>query len=469
MSTTDALKQIQECKAQFVDFRFTDTLGKEHHLTFPAKTIDATVFQNGKMFDGSSIVGWRGINQSDMILIPDATSTVVDPFAETCTVNIRCDVVEPATGRSYPRDPRSIAKRAEAYLQSTSIGDTAYFGPEGEFFLFDSVCWGNEMGHAFYEIDSTEAAWNSGTDYDGCNMGHRPPIKGGYLPVPPTDSHADIRAKMCLAMQEMGLAVEVHHHEVGTAGQCEIGMTYDTLVRKADEVQIYKYVIRNVAAAHGLTATFMPKPLVGDNGSGLHVHQSLAQDGANIFAGNGYGGLSDIALYYIGGIFRHARALNAFTNASTNSYKRLVPGFEAPVLLAYSAQNRSAACRIPYVADSSGRRIEIRFPDATANPYLAFSAMLLAGLDGIRNKIHPGEATDCDLYELSPAAQANIPTVAHSLEQALESLHADRDFLLAGDVFSNDAIDAYIQLKMADVNRLRMATHPVEFDLYYSL
>jgi len=421
------------------------------------------------MFDGSSMGGWKGINESDMILMPDAETAVLDPFTNDITVNIRCDVNDPSDMQGYERDPRSIAKRAEAYLKSTGIGDAAYFGPENEFFLFDSVHWGSEMGGAFYEIDSSEAAWNSSKEYDDGNSGHRPGVKGGYFPVPPVDSQSDVRSMMCLMMEKMGLDVEVHHHEVGTAGQGEIGALFNTLVKKADEVQIYKYVVHNVAHDQGLTATFMPKPIVGDNGSGMHVHQSISKDGKNVFAGDQYGGLSETALYYIGGIFKHAKAINAFANASTNSYKRLVPGFEAPVLLAYSAQNRSASCRIPYVSNPKGRRIEIRFPDSTANPYLAFSAMMMAGLDGIQNKIHPGEPGDKDLYDLPPEEEKLIPTVAIDFGLALEALDQDREFLLAGGVFSNETIDAYIALKMEEVNRLRMEPHPCEFDMYYSL
>jgi glutamine synthetase len=469
MSVSNALKLINECEAKFVDLRFTDTIGKEQHVTVPAGVVDDELFEEGKMFDGSSISGWKGINESDMILMPDADSAIIDPFAHDTTVNLRCDIVEPTDMQGYDRDPRSIAKRAEAYLSSTGIGDTAYFGPENEFFLFDSVHWSNEMRGAYYEIDSSEAAWNSSKEYDDGNIGHRPGVKGGYFPVPPVDSQSDVRSMMCLTMEQMGLAVEVHHHEVGTAGQGEIGCRFNTLVKKADEVQIFKYVVHNVAHDHGLTATFMPKPVVGDNGSGMHVHQSISRDGNNIFSGDQYGGLSDEAMYYIGGIFKHARAINAYANASTNSYKRLVPGFEAPVLLAYSSRNRSASCRIPYVANPKGRRIEIRFPDSTANPYLAFSAMLMAGLDGIQNKIHPGDPGDKDLYDLPPEEEKNIPTVAHGLDIALEALDNDRDFLLAGGVFSNDAIDAYIALKMEEVNRLRMSTHPVEFEMYYSV
>ncbi|MCK4586992.1 MAG: type I glutamate--ammonia ligase, partial [Gammaproteobacteria bacterium] len=383
-------------------------------------------------------------------------------------LNITCNIVEPTTGQGYERDPRSVADRAEAYLKSTGIADTAYFGPEPEFFILDDVRWGNTMAGSFYKVDSEESEWNSEKVYEDGNIGHRPGVKGGYFPVPPVDSLHDIRAAMCLAMEEMGVPVEVHHHEVATAGQCEIGTKYSTLTQRADWVQIQKYVTHNVAHAYGKTATFMPKPLVGDNGSGMHVHMSLFQDGNNLFSGDEYGGLSETALFYIGGIIKHARALNAFTNASTNSYKRLVPGFEAPVMLAYSARNRSASIRIPFDPNPKGRRIELRFPDPTANPYLAFAAMMMAGLDGIQNKIHPGEAMDKDLYDLPAEEAAAIPQVCHSFDQALEELDADRDFLTAGNVFTDDMISAFIDLKMEEITRLRMSTHPVEYDMYYS-
>ncbi len=463
------LKLIEDKEVKFVDFRFTDTRGKEQHVTFPAATVDADTITEGKMFDGSSIAGWKGIQESDMILKPDPDTAVLDPFTDESTLIIRCDIIEPNTMQGYERDPRSVARRAEAYLQSTGIGDTAYFGPEPEFFILDDVRWGASIEGAFYKVNSEEAEWNSETTFEGGNIGHRPSVKGGYFPVPPVDSLHDIRAAMCLAMEEMGLTTEVHHHEVATAGQCEIGTSFNTLVRKADEVQILKYCVHNVAHAYGKTATFMPKPLVGDNGTGMHVHQSLGKDGVNIFSGNEYGGLSETALFYIGGIIKHARALNAFTNASTNSYKRLVPGFEAPVMLAYSARNRSASVRIPYVTNPKARRIEVRFPDPTANPYLAFASMMMAGLDGIQNKIHPGEAMDKNLYDLPPEEEANIPTVCHSFDQALEALDNDREFLTAGGVFTNDMIDGYIELKMEEITRLRMTTHPVEFDMYYSV
>ncbi len=463
------MKMIKDNGVKFIDFRFTDTRGKEQHVSIPTHQVDADLFTDGKMFDGSSIAGWKGINESDMILMPEADTAVMDPFTDEPTLILTCDIVEPATGQGYERDPRSLAKRAEAYLASTGIADTAYFGPEPEFFILDDVRWGADMSGAFYKVDSEEAEWNSERVYEDGNIGHRPGMKGGYFPVPPVDSLNDMRGAMCLAMEEMGVITEVHHHEVATAGQCEIGTKFSTLVQRADWNQILKYCVHNVAHIYGKTATFMPKPLVGDNGSGMHVHQSLAKDGQNLFSGDGYGGLSETALYYIGGIIKHARSLNAFTNASTNSYKRLVPGFEAPVMLAYSARNRSASIRIPYVSNPKGRRIEVRFPDPTANPYLAFSAMLMAGLDGIQNKIHPGEAMDKDLYDL-PAEEAKaIPTVCHSLDMALDALDQDRSFLTAGGVFTDDVIDAYIKLKMEEVTRIRMTTHPVEFDMYYSL
>ena len=469
MSVDDVLKLIQEKGIKFVDYRFTDTRGKEQHVTVTAASVDEEIFESGKMFDGSSIAGWKGINESDMILLPDPESAVLDPFYDEPTLKLVCDVIEPNTMQGYERDPRSLARRAEAYLKSTGIGDTAYFGPENEFFVFDDVRWGADMSGAFYKIDSSEAGWNSERVYQDGNMGHRPSVKGGYFPVPPVDSLQDMRSSMCLAMEEMGVTVEVHHHEVATAGQCEIGVKFNTLVLKADEVQTYKYCVQNVAHSYGKTATLMPKPLVGDNGNGMHVHQSLFKDGANLFSGDLYGGLSDTALYYIGGIIKHARALNAFANATTNSYKRLVAGFEAPVLLAYSARNRSASIRIPYVNSPKARRVEVRFPDSTGNPYLSFSAMLMAGLDGIINKIHPGDAMDKDLYDLPPEEEKEIPHVAASLEEALTALDADREFLKVGGVFSDDLIDAYIDLKMEDVTRLKMTTHPVEFDMYYSL
>lgn len=469
MTPQDVIKSIEDNGIKFVDFRFTDTLGKEQHVSVPARVIDEDTFESGQMFDGSSVSGWKGINESDMIMRPDSTTAVLDPFTEEPTMNIRCDIIEPATGEGYERDPRSLAHRAEAYMQSMGIADEAYFGPENEFFIFDDIKWGNEMGHVFYSVDSEEASWNTGKHYEDGNMGHRPGIKGGYFPVPPVDSMHDLRSAMCLAIEDMGQEVEVHHHEVATAGQNEIGVKFNTLVKKADEVQVLKYVIHNVAHSYGKSATFMPKPLVGDNGNGMHVHMSLSKDGENLFAGDGYGGLSQMALYYIGGVIKHAKAINAFANASTNSYKRLVPGFEAPVMLAYSARNRSASIRIPYCDSPKGRRVEVRFPDSTANPYLCFSALMMAGLDGIKNKIDPGEAMDKDLYDLPAEEEAAIPQVAFSFDEALKALDADRAFLCEGGVFTDELINGYIALKNEEVQRLRMATHPVEYDMYYSL
>jgi len=469
MAVADVLKMIKDNDVKFVDLRFTDTRGKEQHVSIPAHVVDENWFESGHAFDGSSIAGWKGIQASDMQLMADPDTANMDPFFDESTLIMSCDVVEPSDGKGYDRCPRSIAKRAEAYLKSTGIGDTAYFGPEPEFFIFDSVTWHADMSGASVKIESEEAAWSSSEKFEGGNVGHRPGIKGGYFPVPPVDSFQDIRSAMCLALEEMGVPVEVHHHEVATAGQCEIGTRFSTLVKRADWTQILKYVVFNVAHAYGKTATFMPKPIVGDNGSGMHVHQSIWKDGQNLFAGNGYGGLSETALFYIGGIIKHARALNAITNPGTNSYKRLVPGFEAPVMLAYSAKNRSASIRIPHVANPKGRRIETRFPDPSANPYLCFSALMMAGLDGIQNKIHPGEAMDKNLYDLPPEEEKLIPTVCSSLDQALDYLDKDREFLTRGGVFSNDWIDAFIELKMEEVTRFRMTTHPVEFAMYYSL
>jgi glutamine synthetase len=469
MKPAEVVALIKEKEVKFVDFRFTDTKGKEQHVSVPARTVDEELFEDGKMFDGSSISGWKGINESDMILMPDPATAVIDHFSEETTLNLRCNVVEPSTMQGYDRCPRSLAERAEAYLKSTGIADIAYFGPENEFFIFDHVSWDDSMQGAFYKVDSDEGAWNRGRSSEDANTGHRPTVKGGYFPVPPVDSLHDLRSAMCLALDDMGVETEVHHHEVATAGQCEISAKFNTLVKKADEVQILKYVIHNVAHAYGKTATFMPKPLVNDNGNGMHVHQSLAKGGKNLFSGDEYGGLSETALFYIGGIIKHAKALNGFTNPATNSYKRLVPGFEAPTILAYSARNRSASIRIPYVSNPKQRRIEVRFPDSMANPSLAFAAMLMAGLDGIQNKIHPGDAMDKDLYDLPPEEEKNLNLVAFSLEEALNNLDQDRAFLKAGDVFTDDLIDAYIELKMQNVTRLRMTTHPVEFDMYYSL
>ena len=471
MSVTDVMSKIKQEGVRFVDLRFTDTRGKEMHMTLPASAMDEDGLERGKMFDGSSINGWKGIHESDMILKPDPASAVMDPFADEPTLNIRCDIVDPATLQGYERDPRSIAARAQTYLQSTGVADTALFGPEPEFFVLDDVRWGADISGAFYKVDSEESSWNAERIYEDGNIGHRPSVKGGYFPVPPVDSLHDLRAQMCLTLEEMGVVPEVHHHEVATAGQCEIGTRFNELVRKADELQILKYVVMNVAHAFGKTATFMPKPLVGDNGSGMHVHMSLSKDGQNMFAGDQYGGLSEEALYYIGGIIKHAKALNAFTNGSTNSYKRLVPGFEAPVNLAYSRRNRSAAVRIPmYSQSEKAKRFEFRCPDPSSNPYLGFAAMVMAAVDGIQNKINPGDPLDKDIYDLPPEEAAKVEKTPASLRAALEALEKDHDFLLQGDVFTEDVIETWIDYKLTnEVLALDLRPHPWEFALYYDI
>ncbi|MGO4524839.1 type I glutamate--ammonia ligase [Microvirga sp. 2MCAF35] len=464
----DVLKAIKDNDVQYVDFRFTDPRGKWQHVTFDVSMVDEDMFADGIMFDGSSIAGWKAINESDMTLMPDPTTAQMDPFFSASTLVINCDILEPATGEPYNRDPRGIAKKAEAYLQSTGIADTVYVGPEAEFFVFDDVKFMADPYNTGFKLDSSELPINGDTPYEGGNLGHRIPIKGGYFPVPPLDSAQDMRGEMLAAMKAMGVTVEKHHHEVASA-QHELGTKFNTLVRTADEMQIYKYCIHNVAQSYGKTATFMPKPVYGDNGSGMHVHQSLWKGGKPLFAGNKYADLSQECLWYIGGIIKHAKALNAFTNPSTNSYKRLVPGYEAPVLLAYSARNRSASCRIPWTTSPKAKRVEVRFPDPTANPYLAFAALMMAGLDGILNKIDPGQAMDKDLYDLPPRELKKIPTVCGSLREALASLDKDRAFLKAGGVFSDDFIDSYIELKMTEVARFEMTPHPVEFQMYYSV
>ena len=467
---SDIMKLIKENDVKFVDLRFTDTKGKEQHVTLPVGAVDESIFEDGKMFDGSSIAGWKAINESDMILMPDVDSAVMDPFFSDATLIVRCNIVEPTTGEGYSRDPRSIANRAEKYLIDSGIADTAYFGPEPEFFIFDSVTFGNETGEAFYRVESEEACYSSGEQYEDGNTGHRPGIKGGYFPVPPVDSLQDIRSAMCNVLEEMGVETEVHHHEVATAGQCEIATKFNTMVKRADQNQVMKYVIHNVAHNYGKTATFMPKPIINDNGNGMHVHMSLFSNGENLFVGDQYGGLSQMALHYIGGVIKHAKAINAFSNAATNSYKRLVPGYEAPTILTYSAKNRSASIRIPYIANPKGRRIEVRFPDACGNPYLTFTALMMAGLDGIKNQIDPGKHMDIDLFEdLSPEEEAKIPHVCSSLDEALQALDKDRDFLKEGGVFDDDTIDAYIALKMEEVQAFQASTHPLEFEMYYSL
>ena len=463
-----ALQMIKEMDVKYVDFRFTDPRGKWQHTAQPANTVDENTFVDGVMFDGSSIAGWCAIEESDMMLLPDADSAVLDPFAAQATLILFCDVLEPVTGQAYSRDPRSTAKQAEAYLKRSGIGDTAYFGPEAEFFVFDDVRFDVSMHHSFYSIGAEEGPWSSGKKFDEGNVGHRPPIKGGYFPVPPVDSLSDLRAEMLTQIAEMGVETEKHHHEVAPS-QNELGVRFQTLVKMADHLQIYKYVVHMVAHAYGKTATFMPKPVIGDNASGMHVHQSIWKGDKPLFAGNAYADLSETALYYIGGISQHARAINAFSNPTTNSYKRLVPGFEAPVLLAYSARNRSAGCRIPYAASPEGKRVEVRYPDPSCNPYLTFAAMLMAGIDGIENKIHPGDPIDKNLYDLPPEELKEVPTVCGSLREALETLDQDRDFLKKGDVFSDDQIDGYLELKWGEVHTVDQTPHPVEFSLYYSV
>ena len=462
------LKTIKDKDVKFVDLRFTDPRGKWQHVTFDLSLVDEEMLTEGTMFDGSSIAGWKAINESDMTLLPDCETAVIDPFFAQTTLSLTCDVMEPTTGQPYQRCPRSIAKAAEKYLASSGVGDTAYFGPEAEFFIFDDVRYGTGLNEGYYFLDSVEGPYNTGRKYETGNLGHRPAIKGGYFPVPPVDSAQDMRSEMLAVMGDMGIEPEKHHHEVASS-QHELGFKFKTLTRTADAMQIYKYVIHQVAAAYGKTATFMPKPVYGDNGSGMHVHQSIWKGGKPLFAGSGYADLSDTCLYYIGGIIKHAKALNALTNPLTNSYKRLIPGFEAPVLLAYSSRNRSASCRIPFAASPKAKRVEVRFPDAGANPYLAYAALLMAGLDGIENKIHPGDPMDKDLYSLPPAELKEVPTVCGSLRQALECLDRDRAFLKKGGVFSDDLIDAYIDLKMQEVYTFEHTPHPVEFKMYYSV
>jgi glutamine synthetase len=468
MSAKKVMEMIKENEIEFVDFRFTDPRGKWQHTTYFVDAVDEDMLEEGIMFDGSSIAGWKAINESDMILKPQYDTAFVDPFTAQPTLVITCDIIEPGTGQAYTRDPRSIAKRAEAYLAYSGIGDKAFFGPELEFFIFDDVRFEVGMNGSFYQLDSAEMQANTATQYETGNLGHRPRVKGGYFPVAPVDSMQDVRAEMVTTLKQVGFKPYVHHHEVAPA-QHEIGFTFNTLVACADDVQKYKYVVQMVADSYGKSVTFMPKPIHGDNGSGMHVHQSIWKDGKPLFAGNGYADLSETCLYYIGGIIKHAKALNAFTNASTNSYKRLIPGFEAPVLLAYSSRNRSASIRIPYVSSPKAKRIETRFPDSTANPYYAFTALLMAGLDGIENKIHPGDAMDKNLYDLPPEELKGVPQVCGSLREALEALDKDRAFLKKGDVMNDDLIDAYIALKMEEVHRFEHTPHPVEFEMYYSV
>ncbi|QDL92769.1 type I glutamate--ammonia ligase [Paroceanicella profunda] len=465
--TKNVLDTIKDEDVEYVDIRFTDPRGRLQHVTVMSDQVDEDFLEEGFMFDGSSIAGWKSIDQSDMKLMPDTSSIYMDPFYAEKTLCVHCNVVEPDTGAAYDRDPRSTAVKAEEYLKASGIGDQSYWGPEAEFFLFDNVRFSNTMQKVSYEVDAIDGAWNSDTEYEMGNMGHRPGVKGGYFPVNPTDAAQDIRSEMLSTMKRIGMKVDKHHHEVASA-QHELGLIFGTLTAQADAIQKYKYVIHNVAHAYGKTATFMPKPIKGDNGTGMHVNMSVWKDGKPLFAGDKYADLSQEALWYIGGILKHAKALNAFTNPGTNSYKRLIPGFEAPVLLAYSARNRSGAIRIPWAESPKAKRVEARFPDPSANPYLAFSALLMAGLDGIKNKIDPGESSDKDLYDLPPEELAAIPTVCGSLREALQSLEADMDFLTAGDVFTADQIAGYMDLKWEEVYAYEHTPHPVEYQMYYS-
>ena len=467
MSVKAVLDTIRDEDVAYVDIRFTDVRGKVQHVTVDVDLVDEDFLEEGFMFDGSSIAGWKSIENSDMKLMPDTTSIYMDPFYAEKTLAIHCSIVEPDTGEKYERDPRGTAEKAEAYLKSSGIGDVAYMGPEAEFFLFDDVRFSNSINKVSYEVDAQDASWNTDTEYEMGNMGHRPGLKGGYFPVNPTDAAQDIRSEMLSTMKRIGMKVDKHHHEVASC-QHELGLIFDSLTKQADELQKYKYVSHNVADAYGKSATFMPKPIYGDNGTGMHVNMSIWKDGKPLFAGDKYADLSQEALYFIGGVLKHAKTLNAFTNPSTNSYKRLIPGFEAPVLRAYSARNRSGCVRIPWTESPKAKRVEARFPDPAANPYLCFAALLMAGLDGIKNKIDPGEAMDKNLYDLPAEELADIPTVCGSLREALDSLAADHDFLLAGDVFTKDQIDGYIDLKMEEVQLFEHTPHPVEFGMYYS-
>ncbi|NIZ09834.1 type I glutamate--ammonia ligase [Pseudooceanicola sp. HF7] len=467
MSKESVLKLIKDEDVAYVDIRFTDPRGKLQHVTVVADLVDEDFLDEGFMFDGSSIAGWKSIEASDMKLIPDTESVYIDPFYAEKTLCVHCSVVEPDTMEPYERDPRGTAQKAEAYLISSGIGDSAFMGPEAEFFLFDNVKYSVAMNKVSYEVDALDASWNTDTDYEMGNTGHRPGVKGGYFPVNPIDDAQDIRAEMLSTMKRIGMKVDKHHHEVASC-QHELGLIFGSVTKQADEIQKYKYIIHNVAQAYGKSATFMPKPIAGDNGTGMHVNMSIWKDGKPLFAGDKYADLSDEALFFIGGILKHAKALNAFTNPSTNSYKRLIPGFEAPVLRAYSARNRSGCVRIPWAESPKAKRVEARFPDPSANPYLCFAALLMAGLDGIKNKIHPGDAMDKNLYDLPPEELADIPTVCGSLREALTELEADMDFLLAGDVFTKDQIEGYIGLKMEELEEYEHTPHPVEYKLYYS-
>ena len=467
MSQNTIVELIKSQEIEYVDLRFTDPRGKLQHLTLLSNQVDEEFLEEGMMFDGSSISGWKSIDQSDMKLIPDTNSPYIDPFYAEKTLCLHCNVVEPDTGEPYNRDPRGTALRAETYLKASGIGDVSYFGPEAEFFLFEDVKFSVEMNKVSYEVDAQDASWNTDSHYEIGNMGHRPGIKGGYFPVNPTDINHDLRSEMLSTMKRMGMKVDKHHHEVASC-QHELGLIFGSLTHQADELQKYKYVVQNVANAYGKSATFMPKPISGDNGTGMHVNMSIFKNGNPIFSGDKYADLSQEALYFIGGILKHAKALNAFTNPCTNSYKRLIPGFEAPVLRAYSARNRSGCVRIPWAENPKAKRVEARFPDPAANPYLCFSALLMAGLDGIKNKTDPGQASDKDLYELPPEELKGIPTVCASLREAIESLEKDQDFLLQGDVFTKDQIRGYIELKWEEVYAYEHTPHPVEYKMYYS-
>jgi glutamine synthetase len=469
MSPKELIEFAQKNDAKQIDLRFTDLPGLSQHVSYPISQLDEACFEEGFGFDGSSIRGWAAINESDMLLLPDPTTCFMDPFAETATLVMLANVVDPITRQHYERDPRWIASKAELYVKSTGLADTAYFGAEAEFFIFDNIRFDQSVNYGFYYIDAEEGRWNTGREKD--NLGYRPRYKEGYFPVPPTDHYQDLRSEMVETMLKCGLDIECHHHEVATGGQAEIDQKFDTLVKSADNMMLYKYIVRNVANQYGKTVTFMPKPLFADNGSGMHVHQSLWKGGKPLFAGDGYAGISQMALWYIGGLLKHARAMSAIIAPTTNSYKRLVPGYEAPVNLAYSRRNRSAACRIPmYSASPKAKRVEFRPPDPSANPYLAFAAMTMAGLDGILNKIDPGEPLDKDIYDLSPEEMSHVPSMPGSLEEALDCMENDHDFLLKGDVFTEELLETFISYKRKnEADAVRLRPHPYEFALYYDI
>jgi glutamine synthetase len=471
MNAKQVLEYAKKNNVVMFDLRFTDWPGVQQHCSYPVSEIDESVFEDGLGFDGSSIRGWQAIHESDMLMIPDPDTAFIDPFFSRPTLVMICDVVDPITRENYSRDPRWIGKKAENFLKQSGIGDTAYFGPEAEFFIFNSARFATSPNEGFYHIDSIEGKWNTGAEEGGSNLAHKPRYKEGYFPLPPVDTMQDIRTEMVLEMEKLGIQVEAHHHEVGTGGQAEIDMKFTTLVQMADQLLNYKYIVKNVARRNGMTATFMPKPLFEDNGSGMHTHQSVWKDGKPLFAGDGYGGFSQLGLHYVGGILKHSRAIAAFSNPTTNSYKRLVPGYEAPVNLAISTRNRSASCRIPMYSDNpKAKRIEVRYPDPSCNPYLAFAAMLMAGLDGVDNKIDPGEPLDKNIYALSPQEVEGIPVMPSSLDEALTELEGDHDFLLRGDVFTEDALQTWIEYKREnEIAPVRERPHPHEFELYYDI